>query len=521
MQRLIYLLLTTIVLLSGLSGAHAAQLGPTSSLTQKYPVTVNSGQILLAQSTGRLSQTKPPCRGHNCGGKPPGKKPPGGGGGRPDIGVGIGIGIGIIDAINRRPKTPPPYYTQPKPKKKYTRKPPRKPVRKARRTPPRQPVPVVQPIPEFLPNEVVVLIDNTQPPASDDAIGASFGYTKLSSTPSELLEGRFVRYRIPANTTVQQAVTALTADPRVSMAASNKIYLTSAPNSRKASVSAQYAFAKLGLTPAHTLSLGRKIPVAVIDTGVDATHPVLAGSIAKSFDAVQDGKPRAQKHGTAIAGLIAGRGKVTGVAPQASLFAVRAFYMHPVYKRPVTSSDVLLRSFEWAYQNKARIFNMSFAGPYDPLVQAALTSAHNKGVILIAAAGNGGPRAKPAYPGAYENVIAITALDSKDKLYAHANRGEYLAAAAPGVDVLVPSLNKGYTYSSGTSLAAAHVSGLVALLLEQNPQVSAQKVREILMKTARDLGPKGHDSQYGAGLADAHASLLSLKKGDVVLTSGK
>ncbi len=164
---------------------------------------------------------------------------------------------------------------------------------------------------------------------------------------------------------------------------------------------------------------------------------------------------------------------------------------------------------------------MSFAGPFDPLVKVALTSAHNKGIILVAAAGNGGPKAPPAYPAAYENVIAITALDHKDKLYAHANRGSYLTAAAPGVDVLVPSLKKGYRYSSGTSIAAAHISGLVALLLERHPEASAEAVVNALQSSAHDLGPKGYDVQFGAGRADAHATLLSLSNSQVKLTSGQ
>ena len=143
-------------------------------------------------------------------------------------------------------------------------------------------------------------------------------------------------------------------------------------------------------------------------------------------------------------------------------------------------------------------------------MKKALDSAYEKGVILVAAAGNGGPKASPAYPAAYKNVIAITALDNKDKLYARANRGSYVTVAAPGVDMLVPSLKNGYRYSSGTSLAAAQISGLIALLLEKNPQASAQDVRDAITANARDLGPKGYDTLFGAGLADAYASLLSL-----------
>jgi subtilisin family serine protease len=252
------------------------------------------------------------------------------------------------------------------------------------------------------------------------------------------------------------------------------------------------------------------VRVAVIDTGIDARHPVLSKSIAMSFDAVGDGKKTVDRHGTAIAGLIAGQGKVKGVAPLSRLLAVRAFTMHREYNKPMTSGLILLRSFDWSFANKARIFNMSFSGPYDPLVKKALESAYEKGVILVAAAGNGGAKAAPAYPAAYENVIAITALDNKDKLYVHANRGEYVTVAAPGVDMLVPSIKKGYRYSSGTSLAAAQISGLIALLLEKNPDATSEAIVDAIKNSARDLGPKGYDTQFGAGLADAHASLLSL-----------
>jgi subtilisin family serine protease len=380
---------------------------------------------------------------------------------------------------------------------------------------------LIQTIPQFFANEVTVLIAGSQPDGVDDALAQSFGLTKLSSVPISLLDGRLVRYAIPGDRQLPQIIAALTADPRVNLAQPNNIYLTVGKKKRASKTPAQYSLAKLALTPAHKISQGRGVQVAVIDTGVDTSHPALANAVSQSFDAVGKGEPKVQQHGTAIAGLIAGKGKVKGVAPLSNVLAVRAFYMHPTYKRPVTSSAILLRALDWAFTNKARVFNLSFSGPFDPLVKAALTSAHDKGIILVAAAGNGGPKAAPAYPAAYENVIAITALDHKDKLYAHANRGNYLTAAAPGVDILVPSLKKGYRYSSGTSLAAAHISGLVALLLERYPDASTGDIVEAIRNSAHDLGPKGHDVLFGAGRADAHASLLSMTSSEVKLTSGQ
>lgn len=519
MQRLTCLLLTLVFVLTGASVGFAGQMRWNSTSSQKLTVTK---PLRLAQTYNRYGSTGQ--TGRKYPGKPSGNRGNGhrGGGGGIDAGTAIGIGIGIlgaIDAANQANRPPKKVYR--KPKRRYVKKP--RPVKTARPAPRRPSGPaVIQPIPQFLPDQVTVLIQD-QPDSVDNQLAQAFGLTVISSSAVELLDGRIVTFRIPQGRPISQAIASLTADPRVALAQPNNVYLTVQQRARAAKATAQYALAKLGLEPAHKLAQGRGVPVAVIDTGIDLSHPVLSRSVSQTYDAVADGKPNAQDHGTAIAGLITGHGKVQGVAPAANLMAVRAFYMHKEYNRPVTSSAILIRAFDWAYANDARVFNMSFSGPYDPLVHAALTAAYNKGVILVAAAGNGGPKAPPAYPAAYKNVIAITALDQKDKLYAHANRGGYLTAAAPGVDVLVPSLKKGYKFSSGTSMAAAHVSGLVALLLEKNPEATSQEILDTITRTAHDLGPKGHDVQFGAGRADAYASLQSLPSNasEVKLTSGQ
>jgi subtilisin family serine protease len=154
---------------------------------------------------------------------------------------------------------------------------------------------------------------------------------------------------------------------------------------------------------------------------------------------------------------------------------------------------------------------MSFAGPPDPLLQRATAGARQKGAILIAAAGNAGPKSPPLYPAADPNVIAVTATDADDHLFAMANHGSYIAAAAPGVDVLVPVPGGGYQVSSGTSYAAAYVSGVAALILERRPKLLPEAARRILLSTAKDLGPKGRDDQFGAGLVDAYQAIMSLE----------
>jgi subtilisin family serine protease len=167
----------------------------------------------------------------------------------------------------------------------------------------------------------------------------------------------------------------------------------------------------------------------------------------------------------------------------------------------------ILKGLEWAVKQNADIINMSFAGPADPALQVLLAAARQKGVVLIAAAGNAGPRSRPLYPAADPNVIAVTATDPDDRLFDRANRGTHIAVAAPGVNVLVATPDGGYELTSGTSVAAAEVSGVVALMLERNRTLDPGEVRRLLTATARDLGPVGPDDQFGAGLVDAYGAL--------------
>jgi len=157
------------------------------------------------------------------------------------------------------------------------------------------------------------------------------------------------------------------------------------------------------------------------------------------------------------------------------------------------------------------VINLSFAGPNDPALHRSLAAARKQGIVLVAAAGNAGPKSPPLYPAADPDVIAVTATDADDKLFEQSNRGDYVAIAAPGADILVVNGDGGYEALSGTSFSAAEVSGIVALMLQREPDLSPDKARDILMATAKDLGPKGRDPLFGAGLADAHGALIAEK----------
>ena len=146
------------------------------------------------------------------------------------------------------------------------------------------------------------------------------------------------------------------------------------------------------------------------------------------------------------------------------------------------------------------------------LLRRAIIAAYGKRAIIVAAAGNGGARAPSAFPAAYDEVIAVTATDVADRVYASANRGDYVAVAAPGVDILAPALKRAHLLHTGTSFAAAHVSGIIALMVGRAPKLAAGSVLDVLGKTAGDLGQPGRDEVFGAGRVNAFKSLTLIRK---------
>ena len=136
----------------------------------------------------------------------------------------------------------------------------------------------------------------------------------------------------------------------------------------------------------------------------------------------------------------------------------------------------------------------------------------------MAAAGNGGPDAKPSFPAAIPTVLAVTAIDAANRHFRDANLGDYIDVAAPGVDIVSPAPNNQYPPLSGTSMAAAHVSGVAALLRELGPVLSGPELRAILKTKVLDLGVLGFDTKFGAGLIDACAA-VQLSTADAVVCS--
>ncbi len=259
----------------------------------------------------------------------------------------------------------------------------------------------------------------------------------------------------------------------------------------------QYSLAKLNVDASLDLAVGEPIRVAVIDTAIDETHPDLAGAVVERFDAVGSAGPRTMDHGTSIGGAIAARGRLKGVAPNVRILSARAFDSDGGKALGTTLS--VIKAIDWAARERARVINMSFAGPPDPSLHDLLAAAYGKGLILVAAAGNAGPASPPLYPAADEKALAVTATDADDKLYDKANVGAYIAVAAPGVDVLLPAPRGGYALETGTSVSAALTSGVVALLLERRPATPPYKRRR-----AETGDERGHFLRGQPVVANAH-----------------
>jgi subtilisin family serine protease len=358
----------------------------------------------------------------------------------------------------------------------------------------------------LVPDEVVIEISNSVSPQSIDALQRRLRLTRIESQVFQLTGTTLYRWRIPDRRSVATVVRALEVDATVASAQPNYLFTLQQSEAKAEGDPAQYELAKLRLPQAHAIVKGDNILVAVIDSGIDASHPELAGAVAQTYDAIAT-PMTPHKHGTAIAGLVVAHGKLMGAAPSARILAIRAFDPKDASAEGTTFN--ILKSLDWAAANGARVINMSFAGPDDPAIHRSLEAARKKGIVLVAAAGNAGPKSPPLYPAADPNVIAVSATDADDKLFEQSNRGRYISVAAPGAQILVAIPDRGYEVASGTSYSAAEVSGIVALMLERKGNLTPDQVRGILRATAKDLGPKGHDNMFGAGLADAYGAIMA------------
>jgi subtilisin family serine protease len=372
----------------------------------------------------------------------------------------------------------------------------------------------------FVSHEMVVHVDAGVSARALDAAARRLGLTAIATQELSLSGGRLIHFRVRGDVT--NAIQTLETE-KVGIAQPNYLFQLQQdahvaalppPNGDPA----QYVIDKLHLRDAHAIASGANVTVAVIDSLIDRTHPDLAGSVVDQYNAVA-ATDKPDEHGTGMTGAIAAHRRLLGVAPQARILAIHAFSPDAKHPQQATTASIVA-GINWAIERNAKVINMSFAGPYDPLLQVALKKAHDKGVMLIAAAGNMGPQSPPLYPAADENVIAVTAVDDKDKVLAQANQGPHVALAAPGVNVLEAAPRASYNFTTGTSVAAAHVSGVVALIMERNPGVNTTALEQALFSSARRLGASERDPQTGFGLVDPYRALTALEARAVAQNQG-
>lgn len=234
--------------------------------------------------------------------------------------------------------------------------------------------------------------------------------------------------------------------------------------------------------------------IGLIDTGV-ATSLDLFRHVTLSQRAFNGKMPQPRLHGTAVAHLMAGTKR--NPRQQTRIF-VADIFGGP--RETSGSSYALIKALDWLAAQGMPVINVSLSGPRNAAVAEAIAKITKRGHIVVAAAGNDGPAAPPVFPGAYEGVIGVTAVDANDRIYRYANRGAYVDFAARGVAVTAIDAKGAVRDATGTSFAAPVVAArLAAQLRKPDAALSRQVVRK-LEAEARDLGPRGRDPIFGAGL---------------------
>ncbi|MFD5429198.1 type VII secretion-associated serine protease mycosin [Streptomyces sp. NPDC127084] len=289
----------------------------------------------------------------------------------------------------------------------------------------------------------------------------------------------------------------------------------------------QWALDTLHLEQVWRTTKGDGVTVAVLDTGVDDSHPDLTGQVLPTKDLVGFGAGRGDRawarHGTAMAGIIAGRGHgpgredgVLGVAPQAKIQPVRVILEGTDPSRAQarkTRNSALADGIRWAADNGADVINLSLGDDSESAhpekgEDAAVQYALAKGAVVVASAGNSGEKGDHiSYPAAYPGVIAVTAVDRFGTHASFSTSRWYATVSAPGVDVVIADPDRKYYEGWGTSAAAAFVSGVVALVRSAHPGLTPAQIKRLLTDTARDAPQGGRDDAKGYGTVDPVAAL--------------
>jgi hypothetical protein len=324
------------------------------------------------------------------------------------------------------------------------------------------------------------------------ALAKQYGLREVSAWPIPSLKVHCAMLEIVGATPREEVLAKLSIDPRVRLVQPLQTFdLLGEQQDKRGYTDLQQGFLEIGAAAAQNVARGDAVRIAVVDTGIDTTHPDLRGRIATTRNFVDEdwAQFNRDRHGTGVAGVIAAdqdggsNNEVTGiegVAPRAKLIAIKACWQSDDRSGPsVCNSFTLAEAIQAALEAHAQIINLSLGGPADPLLTELIELSVKKGVIVVGAVLPNGDLT--AFPVGVRGVIAV---ESASATSVAATSPSAQVLYAPGRDILTLTPGGHYDFASGSSFAAAHVTGTIALLLELQPQLDARTIEVLLDQTS-------------------------------------
>lgn len=306
------------------------------------------------------------------------------------------------------------------------------------------------------------------------ALERDYGLREVSAWPIAPLRMHCAVLEIPDDADRDALLSRLSADSRIRLAQPLQTFATRSEGYNDPYVDLQQGFAQMDVADAHRFSRGSGVTVAVIDTGADLDHPDLRGAVVREANFVDADRQqfRRDRHGTEVAGVIAAVANnalgIVGVAPAARLFVFKACWQLQADADDARcNSFTLAQALVAALDARAQVINLSLAGPADPLLNQLIDEGLRRGVIFVGAAADAG--------GGLMRRSGVIQVDSLED-----GRPAADAVGAPGHDILTLLPGARYDFASGRSLAAAQVSGTVALLLAVQPRLSSERIVQLL-----------------------------------------
>ena len=322
-----------------------------------------------------------------------------------------------------------------------------------------------------------------------------FDVQAVGQFPLKAIKVNCLVYRVSDMVVMSEVISRLEADPRIQLVQRNQIFAdqgTASPDT--------HAYADLSYAPklihadlAHQWATGKGVRLAVIDTGADTEHPDLKGRVNTTENFVEGGTDSFadDRHGTGVVGVIAATANdgagINGIAPDAKIGVYKAcWYAEQSAEKASCSSWTLAKAIDMAITAGSRIINLSLNGPADPLLEKLLATAHQQNIVVVAAASEKGQN--PGFPAALDFVIPVISANPRGEVVNTQWQARCQAIAAPGIEILTTMPHANYGFLSGSSLATAHVSGVVALMLQSKPTLTPSEVKIMLQQSANSSG---------------------------------